>query len=540
MALLVLGTPEVYLDEISGFVNVVDTTDYIAQGIDPLYAFGYIAITGATNYNNLSGTSPDIKPDVSNTNIIPIPLPLGSDGHVAAGTYNFTYKVLYNNVDPQDVATFTFTKVVDYTVPDVCIKHDWNCTNSTFTSEETTKYPANITVLNRVHTIEPPLGSNKPTLTNNLTVNVYLLITTGTWQSYIKNTLLVTLGDSWYVQQYAEATRTTADVTCDTNLCKIVCCLMDIDEEVRIAECENGKYISPLLKQRAANAHIRVIEFFMAERCGNTELAAEIVEKLKKESGCKDDCKCNSGQPIPIIPLQGIGQSIAVDSPDGTITVTPEVIGNILYYHIGLSQSIINIINNFTPITVQVDPGSVGIITVNPVDGNPKIFYIGFSGDLWNEAVLKDNIHIVQNATPPGYVTITQTDIEVSQYATNNLYMKTPANWQAVAYPNGNSNIATDIACVKFSGWRDTAGADKEYHVLVDMITEKGTILPTLNDVKSIAIETMADESPNADNTYLRFYSPVDGHPLQWTEIFNSTPTPTENVTIRIQITQKL
>lgn len=540
MALLVLGTPEVYLDEISGFINVVDTTDYIAQGIDPVYASGYIAITGATNYNNLNGTSPDIKPDVSNTNIIPIPLPLGSDGHVALGTYNFTYKVLYNNVDPQDVVTFTFTKVVDYTVPDVCIKHDWNCTNSTFTSEETTTYPANITVLNRVHTIEPPLGSNKPTITNNLTVNVYLLITTGTWQSYIKNTLLVTLGDSWFAQQYAEATRTTADVTCDTNLCKIMCCIFEIFQEVREADCDKGKYISPLLIKRAQNAIVRLVEFMAAERCGNTELAAEIVDKLKKESGCKDDCKCNSGQPIPIIPLQGIGQSIAVDSPDGTITVTPEVIGNILYYHLGLSQSIIDIINTFTPITVQVDPGSVGIITVTSVDGNPKIFYIGFSGALWNEAVLKNNIHIVQNASPPGYVTITQTDIEVSQYATNNLYMTGPGSWQAVAYPNGNSNIATDIACVKFSGWRDTAGADKEYHVLVDMITEKGSILPTLNDVKSIAIETMADESPDADNTYLRFYSPVDGHPLQWTEIFNSTPTPTENVTIRIQITQKL
>ena len=533
---------QLLFDEINSVIVVKDTTDYVAQGIDPANVKGYIQISGTTTYNNIGGATPDIDPAIAQENNIPIPLPLGDDGRTKQGAYTLRYVVqqtLLPITDPPVIAESEFTVTVNntYKAPEICLEQDWNCTNSTFTSEDVTQYPVNISITTTVHKILPPLGSNKVEQTVNLLTNIYLGITTGTWQSYIKNTITVTLQPGVYILQDLEATKTTKDITCDTSLCKILCCINDIYAEAEAAECKSGAYVSPhiIKKQKLATEYL--IRFLAAERCGNQELASQLLKELKAKTGCNDDCKCNGSQPMAIIPQATAGMMFIVDSPNNTINVTATQQGNTITYHLELPAAIVAIINSLVPIVVEADPSSAGIITVTEVPGNPKKYLVGFSGSLWTEQVVKVQIDCTKNLTPPGFATIDKIDYVVSPQGLLNNTLTPAANHIAEAYPNGNSNIGTDIAIVKYYGWRGVDGASKPFHVHQTFEGRKVDIFP--NDVYSVNTElTFTHNTSTHDFIFIRFISPVDGHPLTWNEVFagaNAIQNGIINLTITLQ-----
>jgi len=533
---------ELYFDEINGDIVVKDITNYPAQGIDPANVKGYIQITGEANYNNIGGVSPDIDPAIAQENNIPIPLPLGDDGRTKQGSYTLRYVVqqtLLPVTDPPNIVESEFTVTVNniYKAPDICLEHTVNCVNSTFTSEDVTDYPVNIAITATKHDIQPPLGSNKPLQTVSLLTNIYLLITTGTWQSYIKNTVVVTLMPGVYILQNLEAQKTTADVTCDTALCKILCCVNNIFAEAHAAECSSGKYVSPLIIKKKEYAAEYLVRFLAAERCGNQELAAKLLKELKDKTGCDESCACNGGNPIAIIPSSTTGMMFIVDSPNNTINVTATQQGNTITYHLELPTAIVPLINSLVPVIVEADPVSAGIITVTEVLGNPKKYLVGFNGSLWTEQVVKAQIICEKNGSPPPFATVAITHYVTSPEGIKLNTLDNPVNYLAEAYPSGTGNLGTEIAIVKFHKWRGVDGAGKSFHVHQTFEGRKVDVSP--NDIYSVDTELhFTVNTANDDFVYIRFISPVDGHPLTWNEVF-AVPSPILKAVINLTITLK-
>ena len=107
----------------------------------------------------------------------------------------------------------------------------------------------------------------------------------------------------------------------------------------------------------------------------------------------------------------------------------------------------------------------------------------------------------------------------------------------AEAYPNGTGNLGTDIAIVKFHKWRGVDGAGKSFHVHQTFEGRKVDVSP--NDIYSVDTELhFTVNAANSDFVYIRFISPVDGHPLTWNEVF-AVPNPILKAVINLTITLK-
>jgi len=351
------------LDVINGLVVVEDTTDYVGQGLDPALAQGFISIYGVVLYDNIGGVTPDILPDIDVFNTSTINLPLDSDGNAAQGNYVLTYVVIY---DGDITYTFSKTFTLQYEPPEIAIEATYSCTSSTLTSTDITNYGT--ATISRVHTITPPTLGPAPTFapyppqTVAGNINTYSGITTGLWQCTVVTDITVAFADDFTLTQTLGGEE-PVDITCDTALCKITCCLFNLRSDAVAMERRSGVN-NPYVQQ--LNAKISEVEqlitfYLLAERCGSTTKTAYYLAEIKRVSGCDDTCDCSGGGTIPIIPASGNTGTYNVDSPNLTIDVVTEIVGNLTTFHIEVSDTIIDIINNFFNTNITSTDGSVTI-----------------------------------------------------------------------------------------------------------------------------------------------------------------------------------
>jgi len=364
------------LDKINSVITVADNTDYAAQGIDfgsGDTIGGYIKITlndgtgVSTIYDNPTSSGvPDIDPDVSPDNTIPISLPLNADGTLKTGEYTLIYTIdvhIESVVDDYE-SSLTQTIIYDYALPEICLSKELKCATSQLASQDITDYGIYLTSITRAHTLYPPAASGKANYTANLSLIVYTNIVTKTWTQECKSTC-VFLYEGWF-EVYAElAGSNEIVVECATDICNIKCC---IDKRVRAykdAKCSNPAKAQKDYDNYIMPAMLAFNQFLLANYCGNQTGAASKLAEIKAILGCSGECNdCGTDEPTSVIPTSPPQQiTYVVDSPDNSIEVTSETVGDVVTYHIEVSATLQDIINNLNPVNVVSTDNSVTITT---------------------------------------------------------------------------------------------------------------------------------------------------------------------------------
>lgn len=386
MALTTLGiTPT--QNEATALISVLDTTDYAGQGIptDGTYTIGgylRIQLSGpsglVTIYDNLGGGTADIDPNVSLTSTSTINLPLGTDGLSLPGTYIYTYNVVVTQTVPGDIAdvTDTFTYTYDLDKVNVSMTRFINCQSSTISSYDTTDYGVYATTISRAHTLYPPPASGLSNQTVSSTLNVYPPnIATTTWTQGVVTDVTYTLTDGLLVQRQISGSAEFA-VVCDVGISSILCCVDKLMKMWMSFECKNPARYSEMYEQTIKPMLAAMQMYDESLIAGDTNKASYWYDKIVSISGCDDSCGCVSGDPEIVYPSGVAGNNFVVDSPDSSITVTSDISGSTVTYHVQLSAALQSIIGNLYNTTVS---GSTYIDVVSS-GTNPKDYQVSLNG----------------------------------------------------------------------------------------------------------------------------------------------------------------
>jgi len=510
----IVVTAKSRLDKVNTLYKVIDTTDYAAQGVDfggVDTVFGYITgilfsdgINTSTIYANpvTSGT-PDMDLSFSGNNTIPITLPLNSDGSLKKGQYSLYYTIVTDIASVTGEQTFSAVDIYDYDFPEVCLSHEIKCATSQIASQDSTNYGAYASTISRVHTLYPPPAAHKSNATNGLTLLIYNNICTNTWTQEVISTVLFVFSATFEVS----ATISGSDefeVICDTDICKIKCCM-----DKRFKEYQNCK--NPAQAQRTYNdviipAQTALLQFLIAQYCGNATQSALKIAELKEILGCSgecDDCDSDPTSVIPTSPAAAITYDI--DSPDGSVSVTSEYIGDVLTYHIQVSAALQDIINNLAPVNVV---GSSEITVVESEVMGVKTFTIYANGPAIAskfEGVLK----IYRNPSQPTPIGESEFLISYTEKVLDGDNMQTPTFGLGENVPN----VLSDIAVIGASDWFIAPPG-----LAVIFSAAANVMRYSDNDAVYSRIKDVEAEIYNFNDDFfsftIRLWNPVDGTPL--------------------------
>jgi hypothetical protein len=142
----------------------------------------------------------------------------------------------------------------------------------------------------------------------------------------VRNKTIATydLGDMVYV---VVSYKTSKDfsVECNSNLCRVLCCIMELEEKYRN---NGGTEIGRDAKRKLDEISVPLYIATARERCGKS--AEDYIAQIEKIIGC--DCGCGSESVEPKLLLgSGSGSTISVEGECAT-TVTPQVSGDTMRY----------------------------------------------------------------------------------------------------------------------------------------------------------------------------------------------------------------
>jgi hypothetical protein len=283
-------------------------------------------------------------------------------------------------------------------------------------------------------------------------------------------------------------------------------------------------------------SHYMLGEFLAAASCGNEAKMDETYDSIVKVSGCKD-CECKDC-PTLIIPVStgGTGGDIIVDSPLGTVQVVEEIVGDITYYHLEVSQSILNIINNLHPVIVQA---GTGITVTSLVVGGTTVYTVSLTT---TPATQLNHLEIRGLIAPNGSTWDFTPDYIFCKGANMIQPSVTPHDWFLGSNEPTNP-AATDFVVLRYGSYQITpieftAQANVLSNYPDDTIS---TIKGKFAIMKNVEAEIMwqaADPTPtgsDTDNFIVRLYSTIDGHIIKFDELRD----PNQSVYIRIQVMLK-
>jgi len=451
MALTTVST-QLTLNNITQQIVVLDTTDYAGQGVlldGSQTVLGYITVTvesatgTSTIYSNgTDSVTPDINAVVSLYNTIPITLPRDTDGNILAGNYTITYSVVVDAGTPV-VASQSF--VYDMEMPEVCLSVTINCGSSIVTSYDETDYGTYATVISRVHTLYPPPSSP---LSN--TVGTTAILTAGpniydnTWTQGVATTVTYTFPNGLLAVLLIEGTR-EFEVVCDLGLSKLLCCIDKLGDKAKRLDCTNIAQASIFFQDTWGPTLAAMTKYLAAISSGTSALADKYYAEIITVSGCGDDCGCSDDSPQQIVPAVGNGSTTIVESPDGSITVVPVVVGSTVTYQIQVSSAIQNLINTFYNVTITTTtPSDIQIIQSGVVPNrNYEINFLGGSSAINHQS---SRLVIDGSSLAGNYLDLTVT----SQINTGTLI----GNFASQTYLLGQNvpNVIGDWAIIKING----------------------------------------------------------------------------------------
>lgn len=394
---------------------VQDTTDIAALITAGYSNFGiflrltFTSVSGTiTVYDNINGSVADIiYPATDNSNTIA--LPLQANGNLAFGTYSVTAQYQYLDEFGTDFST-EVSSAYEYTwtPPNAEISYRINLPASNITSIDVTNYGGQIVTMTRVHTISPPGNAqlpplNLPPISTSLATNVYQNITTGTWGVKIVSVvtyqfITTATGMNWQVIDVVSGC-TEFLVFSDVNLNALLCCLDNIKKRYQRLLLTNPVSANQLMEEKIQPIMMNLTFYAAYVQAGCLDKAAAAIEQIKEISGC-GECACGGDEcPTPIPAIVPQNNFYDVDSPDQSITVTSDVIGNTTVFHVEISQTIIDQISSKTYIVNGTSPITVAT-TVSP-DGKTITYTVGTSRPIpyvQNLAVIKVTIAFVSTA----------------------------------------------------------------------------------------------------------------------------------------------
>jgi hypothetical protein len=522
-------------NRVTGKITFADTTNYAAQGY-PLGVVnqmkGYISVTyntGSGNvvvYNN-TPTPPNPPwptPDSSNAgavvNFVPstINIPLTTAGLPIPAQYTVTYTVVIFQLAPVP-ATFTFsaTNTYDYnfTDPSVCIETVVNCMESAVQSTDDTVYDVPngvVTNIVRQHTLYPPPTSGIPNLgpLNQITL-LYTPIYTTTWTAEVISTVTYLMNDGLIIIVDLAGVKEFQAI-CDTNLSKIICCLVNLQNEYEALLCKNPVKAELFRSTKLDPSLQHLVLFLAAQSAGNQSKMDFEYSELIDASGCGTDCGCGDSTPVLVQPT-GVGFAYALTSTGNTITITTSVVGNTITWNIELSAALQAAIASIT--NTQVSTTTPQFISVTQVGAAPNLNYqVDFDPNEIDKLIVIDpNLNASLD-----YLEFTNTDIvnlgsKINPVGSQNIYLGTDSGGAI-----SNPNVASDFAVFVFSGLLVT-GTDP-FTVTCNVMRSNSPIVVT--SIKNLEAEVFYVDDTTGD-VYVRLYNPQNGQAYTLQDIKTGT-----------------
>lgn len=508
------------LNLISGQMVVEDGTDWagnsVILGTDAVsinFKIELINDTTTTLYDNLYGAVADIDPFVSLFSTPVINIPLDADGNVMWGTYKIT---AIANIVPLSGLGYSVSGVFSYsyafTLPEMCLTHQVNCISATVTGRDETEYGDLVTTITRENNLYPPpalapvQGGTQPTFIYN--GGTYAMWT-GTWTHEVKSTVTYTLAINFTLLVELVAT-VEFNVECDTSVCKIRCCIEKVGKRWMNALSKNPVEANSIFQTQIAQITWAFQQWVMAQMCGNVDDMAKYLAEIKEISGCKGNCSgCKGDGPQLILPVisGGGGSTVIVDSPNGTVSVIPEIVGTTTTYHLEVAQWILNIINNLNPVAVATDTPTYLTVTPSIILGvkTYTITFLPAAIGIENhiEILGKISRNPLAGAIGQPYYLFTPTTI----YATG-ADVNPPGSF---TYVLGKTvpNVLGDPILLQVSGFRLPL-LTNEYTVHAQITRKHPTMSVAISQIKDMEIDIPWFDT-SVDNLYLRFYNPMNG-----------------------------
>lgn len=261
----------------------------------------------------------------------------------------------------QTVYTEEFTATYSDTFPQIDIEVEVDCFCGTLVSTDATSYGSGSTINSRTHTVVYPAALDIADVVSSNAVVTISPIYTQTWTTIITTNLTYTLSDGSTVDVILTGSKETV-VDCDLSLCQISCCLLALNNRYLNNRTSNppkaAEYFAALTRA------FQLVELFnIAQKCGQTTAANTALSEIRTVADCTESCGCdNSEEPQQIIPLctTGSGTTTVVTAGTG-ITVTTTVSGTTVTYSVKISDAVMAIINNLSPVNVV---GGAGVTVV--------------------------------------------------------------------------------------------------------------------------------------------------------------------------------
>lgn len=452
-------------DRVLNKLVIADTTDYAAAGIDfgagntvaGYFKFEYDIGNGwVVIYNNLGGVTPNTTPP-SVVNFNDIDLPLDTDGKVLKATYRITYVINVSAAEEYTVTTY-FQYVYNFEDPKICLDKEVDCGSSQITSNDVTNYDVpgtTTTSIQRQHTWYPPPTSGLNPVTGTVATLVYSPITNiGTWTAELISNVVYLQPDGLNIVIQLTGVKETV-VACSTKLSKVLCCLTTIYNQYQDLASSNDAKAALFMKQILKPTWEAVVLFLAAQSVGNKNKMAFAYAEVLEASQC-GDCSCNDD--INIIQPEttgGTGFSYQVDSPLNTVAVTQSTAGNVITFHLEVSPSILNIINNIQNL-VRVE-GDGTYITVTQSGTAPVIYTVSYTGPaIHTQQLVQKQIILYMDplSFDPNYM-----KMEVNEI--NNVGANVAATPHTVLLGLNAPNGPTDIAIVRIQNFLNNVAAKK-------------------------------------------------------------------------------
>ena len=520
-------------------IQVTDTTNYTTQV--PPYNFlldstfqGRLRITYNVGsgevpiYDNLNGISPDFLPDGVTAGGVQyvgptIVLPLDTNGKPLPAEYKVTYKVNVTvdvNIIPNQSYEVITVNTYNYSMvdPAPCLEVVVNCLASSLSSTDDAVYDiqgATYTIT-RQHTLYPPPASGAAVQgPANLQTLIYSPIVTTTWTAECISTVTYTFQDGLIVIVTIEAVKEFA-VSCDTNLSKILCCLINVQKEYEAMECVNPVK-AEIIKSSKLDPTLQHLTLFLAaQQAGNVTKMTSEYAAIIEASGCGEDCGCGGDTPSIVQvtnPAAIPNMTYAVSSPLGTISVVPSVVGNVTTFNIDLSTALQNILNSVGSTTVSTTTPSFLSVTQTGLapNYNYQVDFISGSTSNVNQVSKLLVIDPTKDDTID-YLEFTKYDV-VNQGPNVN-----PVGSQSVLLGTTVPNQSTDPAVVILSTILDTNTLPKI--VQANVMRTDNTIVYT--NVKNLEAEVFYTDLTTGV-IYIRFYNPITGTPYTLLDLKSGT-----------------
>lgn len=354
----------------------------------------------------------------------------------------------------------TFTVSFTYEQPEICINitYDQCCTSVTFSDE--TAYPEGATVT-RLHTVRYPLSNP---LKANLTSPLQTFISSPAWTGTYTDLFVADIEvESGILTIIDEATNTKEfKVKTTAELCQIATCVEYIANkynrqltEQPTAAIETGK--------QYLNAIGLVTAYNLAIECDNTDDATDFLGKIKEIAvtcGCTDcDCEdCSDGTSVQVVGccdnVAYTSNTVVLDSPDSSITITSNTVGDTTTFSIIVNQSQLNTFVSTYVATLSINAlADVDTATIPPTVGQSLIW----NGTNWipgipsmslpdltdvDPALAPTNLQILRYETASGLwkaytlagaSVATLTDVTLTGLAANNILKYNGSIWVNVA-----------------------------------------------------------------------------------------------------------